>query len=419
MEFHEEPAGKEEEYSFMQETIKDKNGGHGKSRDRILKCAGLGLIFGLAACLGFYALKPWAESVFLGGPEKITISEEEEETKKDAEEEAREEELPALTLEDYKELHRALVSVADTADRSMAEIVSTASRSAWKDAEGQGGTRIAGAIFEDNGSELLIVGKSISLEEGEKLQARLADGKSYPASVKKRDENLGIAVFAVEKSRVPDTSWKTVQALPLGSSATVAQGDMVIALGSPFGYYGGMGIGAVASTENVTDRADGQYGILQTDIAAPETGSGILLDTDGRLVGIIGQQNAGEEGQNLITAYGISDIKKALEFLSNEQAVPYMGIRGITVTEEIADSQGIPRGVYVQEVEKDSPAMAAGVQSGDVITEVDGQEITAMTSYTSVLMKLQAGQEIRVEVQRQGTGGYVDIPCKATVGSRE
>ena len=120
-----------------------------------------------------------------------------------------------------------------------------------------------------------------------------------------------------------------------------------------------------------------------------------------------------------MAAYGISDLKDALEFLSNGQAVPYIGIQGVTVTEELTASQGIPAGVYVQEVSADSPAMAAGIQSGDVITEVDGTSVTTLSGYNNALMQQETGNEIRVRGQRQGTGGYVDITFRVTVGSKE
>ena len=96
-----------------------------------------------------------------------------------------------------------------------------------------------------------------------------------------------------------------------------------------------------------------------------------------------------------------------------------IGIHGVTVTEELTAGQGIPSGVYVQEVSTDSPAMAAGIQSGDVITEVAGTQVTTLSGYNSALMQQEAGDEIRVKGQRQGTGGYVDITFRVTVGSRE
>ena len=122
---------------------------------------------------------------------------------------------------------------------------------------------------------------------------------------------------------------------------------------------------------------------------------------------------------NLTTAYAISDLKSEIQMLLDEQAVPYLGIKGVTVTESLAESQGIVQGVYVQEVQVDSPAMEAGIQSGDIITVLDGAEVKTLAGYHSELLKRKPGQKIKVKGQRQGAGEYVDIDFSVTVGSRE
>ena len=428
MEYHENPEErreengeeKKEEFSFMQETIKDEDAGYRKIRNTVMKYAGLGLIFGLAACLGFYALRPWVENRFSSNPEKITIPEEEEEETQEGEEGQQEETSPALTVDDYEELNRALVNVANTVNRSMVEISVQISQPAGQEQALVDEDSVAGAIFEDNGVELLVAAKELDVPEGGSLQARLADGNSYSVSVKKRDANLGIAVYAIDKNALSDTAWNQIQTAVLGSSGGISKGDLVIAIGSPFGYYGGMGFGVISSAREAVSRADGEYSLLCTDIGGSSSGTGILVNTDGQIVGLIDQERFYEDGESgPVAAYGISDLKEALEFLSNGQAVPYIGIHGVTVTEELTAGQGIPSGVYVQEVSTDSPAMAAGIQSGDVITEVAGTQVTTLSGYNSALMQQEAGDEIRVKGQRQGTGGYVDITFRVTVGSRE
>lgn len=400
-----------EEFSFMQETIKDENGGFRKNRSMALKCAGMGLIFGLAACLGFCALKPWAEEHFAGNPKEITIPEEDEEQMQEGETQEKET-APNLTLEDYEAMNQALVNVASDVSRSMVEI------SVRTQTPGEKDDSIAGVIFEDNGAELLVAGQNFAVPEGGTLQARLADNRYYGIRMKKQDTNLGIAVYAIQKNEISDSTWNQIKTAVLGSSGSMTKGNIVMAIGSPFGYYGGMGFGIVSSGRNVVSKYDGEYGLLCTDIGSSVNGSGILANTKGEIVGLIDQRLLYEDEAGPVTAYGISDLKEALEFLSNDQAVPYMGIAGVTVTDDLNSSQGLPAGVYVREVNADSPAMTAGIQSGDILTEMNGTKITTISGYNSVLMKLEEGDEIRVKGLRQGTGGYVDISFKVTVGSK-
>jgi len=193
----------------------------------------------------------------------------------------------------------------------------------------------------------------------------------------------------------------------------------VITLGNQFGYTDGAGYGIISSTGNYTSSADRQYRLLTTDITAAENGSSILFNIDGEVIGIADQMVTGRENKNLVTGYAISGIKEIIELLSNGNGVPYLGIWGIEVTEEIAETQGIPRGIYVKEIEADSPAMAAGIQNGDVIVSMGGKDILTLYEYQNQLSKCKTGEEIKLTVQRMGTEEYVEVSFKVTVGNKE
>ena len=75
----------------------------------------------------------------------------------------------------------------------------------------------------------------------------------------------------------------------------------------------------------------------------------------------------------MVTGLAISQIKELIETLSNNQSIVYMGVTGETITPQISEKKGIPKGVFVESVEVDSPAMQAGIQNADVITEVNGE----------------------------------------------
>ena len=109
----------EKEYSFVQETIKDEHRSAKKTKNLILKYAGLGLVFGITASLGFCALKPWAESQFQKDPEEVTIPVEEETSASAEETEVVVEQ--ALTIDNYRELNKALMQVAEEAEAAQEE----------------------------------------------------------------------------------------------------------------------------------------------------------------------------------------------------------------------------------------------------------------------------------------------------------
>lgn len=409
----------EKEYSFMQETIKDESRSVKKTKKLILKYAGLGLVFGLASSLGFCALKPLAESVFQKDPEEVTIPVEEEEEENVSVEETEVIVDQALTIDNYRELNRALVQVADETEKCVVVISAETEDSQWKSRGYNKKNEVSGILLADNGQELLVFAKTTVLKDALSLRATFADGKSYSALVKVKDENLGFAIFAVKKQDVQDSTMKAVKMADLGSSNYMSRGDLVIALGSPFGYAEGVGFGIVASRDNAIKTVDGEYGLLTTDIAGASNGTGVLVNIRGEVVGMIDQSVSGETGDNLIAAYGITNLKMLMENLSNGNPVPYIGVKGITITETIANEQGIPQGVYVQEVAADSPAMEAGIQSGDIITAMGQEEVELLSVYTTKLMRYSVGDKIKIEGQRLGAGGYIDIDFTVTVGSKE
>ena len=103
----------------------------------------------------------------------------------------------------------------------------------------------------------------------------------------------------------------------------------------------------------------------------------------------------------------------------NGESVPYIGIFGTTVTDDISQQQGMPDGVYVVQVDADSPAMTAGIQSGDVIQSVGGTEVVTTSAYEQAVRKCRAGEPVKIRGSRLGADGYVDIEFDVTIGSRE
>ena len=89
------------------------------------------------------------------------------------------------------------------------------------------------------------------------------------------------------------------------------------------------------------------------------------------------------------------------------------------MTETIEKEQGIPRGVYVRTVEAESPAMAAGIQSGDVITSIGKAKVTTLNAYQNSVIQYKTGEVVTLHGKRKGNDGYVEIDFKVTIGSRE
>ena len=131
----------------------------------------------------------------------------------------------------------------------------------------------------------------------------------------------------------------------------------------------------------------------------------MLFNLKGQLLGVITQSQINSDMENVIAAYGISDLQKILQKMSNASAVAYMGIRGGDVPREANQQFGVPYGAYVEEVAMDSPAMRAGIQRGDVITGMNGTSIASYRGYSNALLDLLPGDMVDVVVRRQAQQG--------------
>ena len=182
-----------------------------------------------------------------------------------------------------------------------------------------------------------------------------------------------------------------------------------MALGNMFGYPGGMSYGIISSTGYKTTFYDGDCDVMTTDIVSESEGTGVLFNMDGEVIGLISPSVWKDSGTNIVNAYAVSDLKAVIEIMANGESVPYIGIYGTTVTTELQEDQGMPAGVYVVDVDPDSPAMEAGIQSGDIICQVGDEKVSSIVTYQSAVLETKTGRQILIRGVRLGADGYVEV----------
>lgn len=412
---------KSEKYSFLQETIKPEP----LSRERLFRqsarLALYGVILGIFACLGFFTLKPWAEQVFQGNPETVTIPEDEEpsEEEQEAEEEKTQETEQKLDALSYEEMLQSIYTLAGEAKKSVATVSRTSSEEEdWADETTGIEDSVTGIITADNGQELLIFAADSVCSGTKSWTVTFADSSRYAATLKMRDRNRSLAVFSIPRADISSATWSSVEVAVLGNSNLVQQGEPVIALGNTFSYADGIGYGIISSTDYKETFYDGECDILATDISAATDGSGVLFNMQGEVVGLVMPSIWEDKESNTANAYSISDLKSVIELMANGEKVPYIGVYATTVTSRLKEEQGMPEGIYVIDVDPDSPAMAAGIQSGDIICEINGEEVSSLVTYQRAALETRTDQEIEIRGMRLGADGYVDVNYTVTVGQK-
>lgn len=407
-----------EKFSFLQEVIKEKPLNRKKLMHKAAGLAAAGILFGAFASISFCVFQPWVDEQ-LNAEEEITIPKDEEPEEHPQEAKAEEEREPELTLENFKELERAMYQVAVEANKSIVSVTSAGEDDNWTEEERKEGTGACGVIMPSNSREYLILTMGSAIKDAEQIQVTFGDGVSYDAAVRKKDAVLGIAVLAVDRNQVSDSTKNQIQEAVLGNSNMTYKGDVVIALGSLFGYSKGMGYGIISSNKNTVSVADRVYRLLDTDIPASRQGSGVLFNIDGEVIGFTFAAEQVTDESSTLRVLAVSDVKEELEKLLNGNSVPYIGIVGTNVTDEIAEAQKLPKGIYVKEIEADSPGMAAGVQCGDIITAMDGDPVVTVKALHNKLLTFQPGDEVKLSAKRLGSEGYVEISYTVVIGGAE
>ena len=114
----------------------------------------------------------------------------------------------------------------------------------------------------------------------------------------------------------------------------------------------------------------------------------------------------------------ISDLKGVLQLLANSMPVPYLGISGQTVTEEISAERGLPQGVYVTEVVAGSPAYEAGIKPGDILTGIGESKVMNIISMRNHIEGLDVSTPVTVVVMRAGSTEYQELTFQVLPGTR-
>ena len=196
----------------------------------------------------------------------------------------------------------------------------------------------------------------------------------------------------------------------------MTNGSIVIALGCPLGTSYSILTGNITSVQNEIATQDKNYSVFTTDIVASENASGVLINTRGEVVGIVMQSFSGSQDMSTLTAVEMDELKVLIETLCNRKDVPYMGVYLSTVTKEISKEYDIPVGIYIKDVASESPAVQAGLQSGDVIVKMNGELVSTDNEVSDKISQFIPGTTCEVMVKRQNGNKYYSVTCIVEIG---
>lgn len=319
------------------------------------------------------------------------------------------------SLKNYEALYQDMLGVTEKPKQALVTVIGITNQMDYFNQNYENQQQISGLIVADNGQDLFILTEYRIVENVERIQVTFWDETMVDATYQRHDPSTGLTIVKVDESKLDEGTRNGLAVAPLGSSYLVSQGDPVVAVGSPVGYSDSIAYGVVTSVTNKISALDNEYNLLTTDILGSTDGSGILVNLDGEIVGIIAQSYSAK-GNNVVTGIAISQIKKLIENLSNNVSCAYIGIRGQDVTEELSDKTGIPKGVLISRVADDSPAMMAGMKEYDVIVKLGEHKVETIKQYHEQLGKYSTGDVVTVTAMRKGAEGYAEMTFDVTIG---
>ena len=230
------------------------------------------------------------------------------------------------------------------------------------------------------------------------------DSESYEAKVIGTDVYTDLAVLKIEK--------KDLKPITIGDSNSVKVGEFVMAVGNPLGMEYSVTSGIVSAINREIESEGSTFTAIQTDAAINSGNSGgALVNSKGELIGINTMKFAGTGIEGIGFAIPISSATTIIDQLIEFQSVkrPYIGIMGSSVDTATAKRYNLPEGIYVEEVEENSPAATSGLKQSDIITKIEGQNVKSVNELNKIKYNYKIGDTVKLTVYRNGETIELDI----------
>jgi serine protease Do len=283
----------------------------------------------------------------------------------------------------------------------------------------------SGVIISDDG---YIVTNNHVIEGGSRITVTLSTGEEVNAEVIGSDQYIDLALLKIDK--------KGLQYMTFGDSESSRAGELAIAIGYPlpeslldgFSFSSVTVTAGILSAVGVDLNVDGiHFEMLQTDAPInPGNSGGALVDGTGQLIGIntmkttyagtnqFGQTISAEGIGYAIPSHVVEPIVRQLKDYG-EVIRPFIGISGRIVSQANSEYYDIPQGMYIDELTKNGPAEKAGIEAGDIITHINGEEILTFEDLYSFIMSSEVGQKVTLTVYRAETEETFEF--EVTLGS--
>ena len=420
-------TGKPSDNNMRQKKAKDKKpknrkSGFGKKAASVVAAA---VVFGLVAGVVFQGVRYGSDKLL--GKDSQTTTEQSAEG-------STENNAPQLK-QASSDTASTVYDVSTVAKKVMPSIVSitgtyVTTYDYWFNSYQQESTGAGSGIIIGKDDQYLYLATNYHVVQNAKsLSVTFVDDKSAEATVKGYVENNDIAVVTVKLSDISDDTLNEIKEIQVGSSDDLTVGDPCVAIGNALGYGQSVTVGYISALNREISASDETVKVLQTDAAInPGNSGGALVNMQGELIGINTAKYSDTSVEGMGYALPISDVQDIINDLiagknvSNDGTTSgqaYLGISAQTITCQYAQLLNMPEGVYISSVEQGSAAEECGLQSGDIICSLDGEDIADMETFHDKIVACNPGDKVTIVYYRNNNGNYEKQTATATLKEKQ
>ena len=270
----------------------------------------------------------------------------------------------------------------------------------------------SGIIVSQTEDELLILTNHHVIDGAEELSVQFVNEKSYDAKIKGSSEKKDVAIISVKTRDIDNETMEQIKIATIGDSNKLKVGNGIIAIGNALGYGQSVTTGVVSALNRTVTTDVSTTKMIQIDAAINGGNSGgALINAVGEVVGInsVKYSSSGSATSASVEGMGfaipITDVKELIEGLMNGEEIDdsdvVLGIEGYIITEAQSKAYNMPQGFYISKVTEGKGAEKAGIEMGNIVTEIEGKKVESIETIKNILLdKKSKNKTKKVKVEK-------------------
>ena len=283
----------------------------------------------------------------------------------------------------------------------------------------------SGVIVAEDDNNIYILTNYHVVEDTNELTITFINDETCDATLKGVSERKDVAIVSVSKSSLSEDTKNKIKIAKLGNSNDLKVGNGIIAIGNALGYGQSVTTGVVSALNREVTTDTYTQNMIQIDAAINGGNSGgALLNSKGEVVGINAAKYSSNSSFSSVSIEGmgfaipISNVESLIDTLikgEDDKGGMVLGIEGYVTTSGLFSYYGLPEGFYISKILPDSNAEAAGLEIGNIITEIDNNKVTSLNTIKKVLNTKNVGDSVTLKIKYPNRNEYLEKEVAITL----